>query len=586
MEGYKNQVLRVDLSSKSFTTEPLNMEWAKKYIGGKGLGIKYLYEELAPGVDPLSPANKLILMTGPFTGTVVPCSGKLALISRSPATGTILDCSIGGHIAAELKFAGYDAFILEGKAPSPSYLYVENQRVEVRHAGELWGLGSHKTEDILREKYGEDVKILTIGPAGENLLPMACISSEYYRQAGRGGIGAVMGSKNLKAVVVKGTLGVKTANMETILDRVQEIMREDTLSETTFWAYTDGTPMIVDLSQSTGILPTRNFQDGTFPGFTGINSDAMKAARAGKKACVSCGLGCGNFTRIGDEVVEGPEYETLALCGSNCGIDDLKAVIAFNKACDDLGLDTISAGNITALAMEMTEKGLHDFGLRFGEVESYLKVPELMAKKEGIGAELAVGARELAKRYGGQDFAMEVKGLEFPGYEPRGSWSMGLAYATADRGACHMRAWPVADEAYGDLDPFTSEGKAELVIGLQHDHAVKFSTILGDFGAVSLDTLAEVLSLVTGAEFTAAGLEKTGERVVNIARLFNQREGFNVKDDYLPARIFDHPLQSGATEGKVLPREDFEKMRSEFYALRGWQEDGSVGLEKQEDLEV
>lgn len=586
MEGYQKNVLRVDLGEGTSRVEPLNMDWAKDYIGGKGLGIKYLYEELAPGTDPLSPQNKLILMTGPLTGTVVPCSGKLAIISRSPATGTILDCSIGGHFAAELKFAGYDAVILEGKAASPSYLYIDDEVVEVRDAAQLWGAGAHRAEEQLTKKYGEDAKILTIGPAGENLLPMACISSEYYRQAGRGGIGAVMGSKNLKAVVLKGSKGLKTANMKTILKRVQEIMRQDTLSDDNFWAYTDGTPMIVDLSQTTGILPTRNFQDGTFPGFQGLNSDAMKAARAGKKACVSCGLGCGNYTRIGDDVVEGPEYETLALCGSNCGIDDLQAVIAFNKACDDMGLDTISVGNVTALAMELTEKGLHDFGLAFGETKTYLEVPEKIAKGEGIGAELALGSRELARRYGGQHFAMQVKGLEFPGYEPRGSWSMGLAYATSDRGACHMRAWPVASEAYGDLDPFTAEGKAQLVIDLQHYNAVKFSTILCDFWALSLDTLAEVLTLVTGAPFTVEDLEITGERVVNIARLFNGREGFSQKDDTLPGRIFEDPLKSGATEGKLLPESEFVKMRAEYYALRGWQEDGAPGEAKMRELGI
>jgi aldehyde:ferredoxin oxidoreductase len=586
MEGYQNRVLRVDLGEETTRVEPLNMDWAKDYIGGKGLGIKYLYEELAPGTDPLSPQNKLILMTGPLTGTVVPCSGKLAIISRSPATGTILDCSIGGHFAAELKFAGYDAVILDGKAKDPSYLFIEDDRVELRDAAKLWGLGAHKAEELLTEEYGEDVKILTIGPAGENLLPMSCINSEYYRQAGRGGIGAVMGSKNLKAIVLKGTKGLKTANMKTILQRVQEMMRQDTLSDDNYWAFTDGTPMIVDLSQTTGILPTHNFQDGTFPGFQGINSDAMKAARKGKKACVSCGLGCGNYTRIGDDVVEGPEYETLALCGSNCGIDDLQAVVAFNKACDDMGLDTISVGNVTALAMELTEKGLHDFGLRFGETEIYLQVPEMMAKQEGIGRELALGSRELARRYGGEHFAMQVKGLEFPGYEPRGSWGMGLAYATSDRGACHMRAWPVASEAYGDMDPFTAEGKAQLVIDLQHYNSVKFSTILCDFWALSLDTLAEVLSLVTDAPFTTADLEKTGERVVNTARLFNGREGFTGKDDTLPGRIFKDPLKSGATEGKLLPESEFAKMLAEYYNLRGWQENGAPGEKKMRELGI
>lgn len=506
MHSYQGRVLRVNLGENNAQAEPLNMDWAAQYLGGKGLGIKYLYEEVPAGTDPLSERNELILMTGPFTGTVVPCSGKLAIISRSPATGTILDCSIGGHFAGELKFAGYDAVILEGKAAKPAYLYIEDDEARLLDAGELWGLGAHRAEDVLREKHGPEAKALVIGPAGENLVPMACISSEYYRQAGRGGIGAVMGSKNLKAVVIKGAKGLRVTNAERLLERLQEIMHQDTLTEDNLWAYTDGTPMIVELSQTTGILPTHNFQDGNFPGFESINADAIREARVGKRACVSCALGCGNFTRRGASVVEGPEYETLALCGSNCGIADLEAIIAFNKACDDLGLDTISVGNVTALAMEMAEKGIHDFGLRFGDIQSYLEVPGKIAVREGIGADLALGAKGLARRYGGEDMAMQVKGLEFPGYEPRGSWSMGLAYATSDRGACHMRAWPVANEAYGDLDPFTSEGKAQLVVELQHYNAVKFSTILCDFWALSLDTLAEILTLVTGKTFSTTDL--------------------------------------------------------------------------------
>ena len=313
---------------------------------------------------------------------------------------------------------------------------------------------------------------------------------------------------------------------------------------------------------------------------TGLNSESMQRSRAGKKGCHSCALGCGNFTKVGDAVVEGPEYETLALCGSNCAIGDLGAVVKFNQLCDDFGIDTISAGNVTAFAMELTEKGIKDFGLNFGDVDGYLSVPEKIARKEGIGAELALGAKCLAKIYGGQDFAMEVKGLEFPGYEPRGSWGMGLAYATSDRGACHMRAWPAAQEAYGDVDCFTIEGKAQMVAELQHYNSVKFSTILCDFWALGLDTLAEVLNLVTGENFTVADMEKIGERVTNIARLFNMREGFNREHDYLPNRIFKDALKTGVTAGKLIPKEEFEKMLSEYYNIRGWEVDGSIPQQK------
>jgi aldehyde:ferredoxin oxidoreductase len=586
MKGYQNRILRINLSTKETSVEPLNMDWAKKYIGGKGLGIKYLYEEMEANTDPFSPGNKLIFMTGPLTGTTVPCSGKLAVISRSPATGTILDCSIGGHIASEIKFSGYDAIILEGKLEQPGVLMIMDDKIEFADAGALWGKGSHETETLLLGQYGKDAKVLSIGPAGENLSTMACINAEYYRQAGRGGIGAVMGSKKLKAVVVKGTGSVQVHDIQNSLTRINEIMREDTLTDDNLWAYTDGTAMIVEMSQNTGILPTRNFQDGTFEGYKGIDSEAMKKARAGKKACGSCALGCGNFTRTARGVVEGPEYETIALCASNCGIDDLDALVKFNDLCDDMGLDTISAGNTTAFAMELTEKGIKDFGLHFGDVENYLKIPELIAKNEGIGIELGLGTRELSKRYGGESFAMQVKGLEFPGYEPRGSWGMGLAYATADRGACHMRAWPAAMEAYGDLDPFTVEGKAQLVMDMQNSNAVKFSLVLCDFWAAGEETMAEVLNLITGENYTAEELIVIGERVVNIARAFNIREGFTSAHDTLPGRIFNDALKSGTTEGKKIPKEDFDRMLAEFYQLRGWEKDGTIGGQKAAVLEL
>ncbi len=583
--AYMDKVLRVNLTSGKSTTEPLNKEWAHDYLGGKGLSIKYLYEELKPGVDPLSADNKLILMTGPATGTIVPNSGKLAIAAKSPATGTILDCSIGGHFAPELKFAGYDAVIIEGKADQPVYLYIEDDKIELRSAAALWGKGAHETEHLLYEELGE-VITLAIGQAGENLLTMACISSELYRQAGRGGIGAVMGSKNLKAISVRGSGGIKIPDIRKFSAVMNKIKRDDTMSDDNMWAFSDGTPMIVDLSQSTGILPTHNFQEGTFADFEKVNSEAVKGVLKAKKACFACPLACGNYVEKGNTRVEGPEYETLALCSSNCGIGDLEAVIEFNRLCDDYCLDTISAGNTVAFAMEMTEKGIHDFGIRFGDVEKYLEMPVLIATKQGVGAELALGVKKLAEKYGGFDFAMQVKGLEIPGYEPRGSWAMGLAYGTADRGACHLRAWPAAVEAFGDIDPFTSEGKAELVIGMQDDNSAKFSAIWCDFWAISTERMAEILSLLLEREVSAAEVTTIGERVYNIARLFNEREGFDRKDDYLPARIHNEKLTTGATEGKLMPKDDYEKMLAEYYKLRGWDESGKITAEKKKALNL
>lgn len=583
--AYTGKILRVNLSTGKSTTEPLNEEWAREYLGGKGLSIKYLYEELKPGLDPLSEDNKLILMTGPLTGTIVPNTGKLSVAAKSPATGTILDCSIGGHFAPELKYAGYDAVIIEGKAKAPVYLYIEDDKVELRSATELWGKGAHETEHIITETLGDFIT-MAIGQAGENLLPMACISSELYRQAGRGGIGAVMGSKNLKAVAVRGTGGIKVPDIRKFSATLNKIKREDTMSDDNIWAYTDGTPNIVDLSQDAGILPTRNFQDGTFEDYDKIHSEAVKGVLKAKKACFACPLGCGNYVEKGKTMVEGPEYETLALCGSNCGIGDLEAVIEFNRLCDDYGLDTISAGNTVAFAMEMTEKGIHDFGIRFGEAAQYLKMPGLIAGKEGVGTELSQGVSALADKYGGKEFAMAVKKLEIPGYEPRGSWSMGLAYGTADRGACHLRAWPAAEDAFGDIDPLTIEGKAKMVIKMQDDNSVKFSAIFCDFWALSTERMAEILSLALEREIKAEELTVIGERVYNLARLFNEREGFDRKDDYLPERIYTEKLTTGFAKGKLLPREEYEKMLSEYYQLRGWDERGMITEAKKKELDL
>ncbi|HHY39336.1 MAG TPA: aldehyde ferredoxin oxidoreductase family protein [Clostridia bacterium] len=583
MDSYAGYVLRVNLTTKEVKREPLRRDWARDFIGGKGLGYRYLCEDVDPLVDPLSPANEIIFMTGPLSATLVPCTGKCEVITKSPATGTILNCAIGGSLANQLKFAGYDALIITGKAPSPVYLRIKDDDVSFVDAKGLWGKGCHETEEAIRSSEGP-FTVACIGPGGENLVPMACITSEFYRQAGRGGVGAVMGSKNLKAIAVSGTGYIGVDDMPGFLDLVYRKMKEETLTDANLWAYTDGTSVLVEASQAAGILPTRNFQDGTFEGFEGISARAVKGARVHKKACFGCPLGCGNYISSKGVFVEGPEYETLALAGSNCGIGDLSAVARFNALCDDLGIDTISAGNTAAFAMELAQRGIADLGLRFGEVDSYLEVPSLIAYRKGIGEDLALGVRHLSSKYGGRKFAMEVKGLEFPGYEPRGSWGMSLAYATSDRGACHMRAWPVADEAYGSLDPFTFEGKAQLVIDGQHRNAVKFSSIVCDFWAISLESLAEILSKALSREMSADDLILTGERIWNLGRLFNVACGMRRKDDTGPDRIFEEPLKTGSAASRMIPREGFEAALSEYYRLRGWDEDGVPTREKVESL--
>lgn len=578
MFGYQNKILRIDLSKKEAKTEPLRMDWAEKYIGSKGLSIKYLYEELKPGVDPLSPENKLIFMTGPLTGTTVPCSGKLAIAGKSPATGTICDCSMGGHSALKIKYAGYDAVIFEGKLDKPGYIVIDDENISFKDAGDLWGKGSHETEADLINEYGLDYSVISIGPAGETLCGMACINSDYYRQAGRGGMGAVMGSKNLKAVLVKGTGGVKIPNIEEATKRFLEMQKEDTLLEDNTFVFDCGTTAFLEACQDGGILPKNNFSDTTDDDWEKYNGDVLLEHLEGKRGCGSCALGCGNFLKIGDAICEGPEYESMAVAGPNAGNTDPKAIVKANQVADDMGLDTISAGDVIIWAMEMTEKGIHDFGIRFGEMDKYIEYLKLMAKGEDIGAELAMGVKKLSEKYGGEDFAMHVKGLEYPQYEPRGSWGMSLAYAVSDRGACHMRAYAPNEEVFAaSIPPYTPEGKGQMVFDLGQWNAVKFSMCVCDFwGTLGLEMMAEILTLVTGKEWTADDMAEIGTRVLNIARAFNQREGFSAKDDTAPKRIFKEALVNGPAAGQKIPEEAFEDMKQQYYKVLGWDENGML----------
>jgi aldehyde:ferredoxin oxidoreductase len=509
----------------------------------------------------------------------------LAILSKSPATGALVDSSIGGSFASKLKLAGYDLLIIEGRAKQPAYIEIFNNRINIHRAETIWGKGIGETENFLKRQHGNDVSVLSIGPAGENQLPFACIGSDN-RQAGRGGIGAVMGSKNLKAIVCSGNNDLAVPDMPRFMELVKKIMMEDTLSNTNQWVYLTGTPMIVDMSNASGILPTRNYQDGVFDRATDINSGKVQDLKPDKKACFACALGCGNYIRFKGGSVEGPEYETLALAGSSCGISDMDAIARFNAACDELGMDTISLGNVLGFAMEMTEKGIKDFGIKFGDITNFLEIPRLVAFKKGIGKELGLGVKQLSQKYGGADFAMHVKGLELPGYDPRGSWGMGLAYATASRGGCHMSAWPVADEAFGKINPFTIEGKAQLVANGQNYNAIKFSLILCDFWALSLDTMSQILSCLFDRNVPVSELETAGERIWNIMRLFNTREGFTSRDDLLPERVFKDALKSGVTSGKLLPRDQFDIMLQDYYRLRGWDNNGVPLAEKLAQLKI
>jgi aldehyde:ferredoxin oxidoreductase len=595
VDFYRGYILRIDLSVGSAAVEPLNMEWAERYVGGKGLLLRYLWEEVPPQVDPWAPENPIILMTGPFAGTGVTTASRLVIGCKSPITGILNDSYVGGSFAPEMKFAGYDAIIISGQSPAPVVVTIKDDAVEfVPAAGKYWGMKTSDIEAALRADFDSDAKVLSIGPAGENQIGWACISTDQFHKAGRGGHGALMGRKNLKALAIRGTGAVSVGDARAFLADLYRVQTDYILTEDNLWAHEEGTPILAQIMSDAGVIPTRNWSAGTFEQIENINSDAFLKVRTKNRACYQCALGCRQFHEAGGVKGEGPEYETIALCGANCGIGDIGALMAFNALCDEWGLDTISSGSVTGLAMDLTEQGVRDFGLHFGDAAGYLSVPELLAKKEGIGAELALGARGLAAKYGRPELAMEVKNMELPGYDPRSAFGMSLAYATSDRGGCHMRTYPIAAEVIsGALAPDTLEGKAERIIsgnpaeGMigQNFNATKFSLILCDFLRVLPDLMC-ILFRMMGRETGEEEIFQIGERIWNLGRLFNLREGVEV--DMIPAKLLDpeDAFPGGPSAGKSIGRGAFEQALAEFYSLRGWDERGVPTEAKLEELDV
>jgi aldehyde:ferredoxin oxidoreductase len=610
--AYCGRILRVDLSTKELQEEPIKEEWARKFIGGKGLGIRYLYDLVRPGTDPFSPENVVIFMTGPLTGTVASTVSRMANITKSPLSLTMSDSYSGGYFPAELKFAGFDGVIVSGRSSRPVYLSIKDGRAELRDAGRLWGKGVFETTDLIVRESGEKPrryidgpKVGCIGPAGENMVRYAAVAYDKHHFAGRGGTGAVMGSKNLKAISVRGTKQAKalTINSEpAFLEMVKQVVRKDIRENPDEESYIKvGTPSVVNQSQEAGLLPTRNFQTGVFNEADQIDADALFDMILVKHTttCFSCAIGCRNLTKVKDGEFaglegEGPEYETLAMCGSNLGIGDIRVVMKFNEECSDIGLDTISAGNVCGWAMELYERGIMtkkdtgDLELRFGNADAAVALPRLIALRKGIGDVLAEGVARASKKIGkgSERYAMHVKGQEYPAYDPRGSFGMALAYATSDRGADHNRAWPVGYDAFGKIDPFTIDGKAELVVKDQIRTSVKFSTVMCDFLAADLNLAARLLNAACETNYTEDSIKVVGQRIWTLTRLFNLREGFSREDDSIPARVYLDPLPEGNPKGKVVSEQSFQTMLSEYYNLFGWDEQGRPTRETLRELDL
>lgn len=593
--GYMGKNLEVDLTKKEVKITDLNEEWARMFIGGKGLGAKLLYESVKPGLDPLAPGNPLIFITGPLTATSASTSGRWAVVTKSPHTGIFLDSQVGGHFGAQLKMAGFDCLTVRGKADAPVYLHIKDGQCRILDAPELWGKGVFETERTLKKRY-PGAKVGSIGPAGENLVSYACISFDLYRQAGRGGAGAVMGSKNLKAVVAEGSYKVGYANPDGFAAKVKSLRKLISDHPVMMERREIGTPLWVAKANRAGFLPTRNFSSGVFELADEISGETMRRRIVVKnKACYGCPILCGKLSRVDEGKhqgieVEGPEYETIALLGSNCGIGSIEAVAHANMLCDDLGLDTISTGGVIGFAMECYRKGIlqdtDGLHLEFGDENALLAMIEKIARREGIGELFSGGVRKAAQAIGQgtEKFAIHVKRLELPGVDPRGAWGMALAYATSDRGGCHQRCWTPSAELAGALKRFSTEGIAQFVKDTQDERAACFSLVLCDFAPFSVEDFVELLNLATGFDLTEAEYLAAGERIWNLTRMFNVREGMRRRDDTLPARLMEEPLPEGGAKGQVVTREALDSMLDEYRKLRGWNEEGIPGEDKLREL--
>ncbi|RJP68824.1 MAG: aldehyde ferredoxin oxidoreductase [Comamonadaceae bacterium] len=602
--SWAGKILRVNLTAGTVKSEPLNTEWARAYIGSRGLGSKYLVSEVDPKVDPLSPENKIIWATGPLTGTMASTGGRYTVITKGPLTGAIACSNSGGYWGAELKMAGWDMIIFEGKSPKPVYLYINDDEAELRDAGHLWGQSVWKTEEVLKSSLQDPlVRVSSIGKAGENGVLYAAVVNDLHRAAGRSGVGAVMGSKNLKAIAVRGTKGVGNirdpkAFMKTTFEK-KKILAENAVTGQGLPAY--GTQVLMNVINEIGALPTRNHRDVQFEGAKDISAEAMVTPREsdGKKhlvtnqACFGCTIACGRISKMDEghfTVANKPqywgangglEYEAAWALGAANGVNDLEALQYANLLCNEEGFDPISFGATVGAVMELYEMGVltkEQLGIdaKFGSAQALAHFAEITAKGEGFGKEIGMGSARLTKKYGYPDLSMSVKGQEFPAYDGRAIQGIGLAYATSNRGACHLRGYTIASEVLGipvKTDPVESEGKPELVKAFQDATAAFDSSGLCVFTtfAWGVADLAPQLQAACNEEFTTEELEKIGERIWNMEREFNNAAGFTSKDDSLPKRLLTEAAKTGASKGMV---SKLPEMLPKYYAVRGWDPEG------------
>ena len=598
MKGYAGKITFVDLTSGEIRDEKLGEEFARKFLGGNGFAAMTLFDLVPGGADPLGPENAFIVCTGPLTGTLAHGSGRAGIVTKSPLTGCFMDSYFGGDFGARLKQSGRDMIVIQGRSRSPVALFLDDERASLVPADDLWGLSTKDAQDRLVERLGEGISSLCCGPAGENLVPIACCIGGR-RAAGRGGTGAVLGSKNLKAISVRGTGDITVADMKGLLKFNRETKEKFLGLE---GLINQGTSFIVDNVNDFGGLGTRNWQEETWKRAGNINAARLIEDHFVRHwACFACGLGgCTKVARtVGTPSVmtEGPEYETLFALGSNCGVDDLDRIIEADRLCEEYGIDTISFGGAVAFVMECFQRGLlttsetGGIDFSFGKGETLVACVPLVAERSGIGDLLARGVRALAREVGqgSEAFACHVKGLEPPGHSARALKSMGLGYAVSPRGGSHHDARPGPEYGKAREERSSTDGKATFALGTADWTAVGDSMIICRFFerafGLGLDQVhSDLINRTVGWEMGVDELKEIAERVQTVERCFNCREGMRRKDDRLPRRFTDEEIPSGKSKGLRTKPEELQVMLDEYYEKRGWDADGVPTRETLERL--
>ena len=572
-----NKILQINLTNCEQKEIMIDQKTRENFLGGRGLGVKLFTDISNTNIAAFDPNNPIIFMTGPLTGTVL-TSGRFQVISRSPLTNTICDSSSGGMFGMKLKRAGYDGIIFIGKSQKPVYIYITNNKVELRDATHLWGKNTHVTRKIISKEVSNSSSVTCIGQAGENKVLYAAIMNDKDRATGRGGLGAVMGSKNLKALVADGDKKIVIkypGKLDEFKRTLTRLVKKNPVTGKLL--PTLGTSVLVNAINKHGMFPTKNFQKGVFNDAEGISGEKISENILKKQsACYKCPIACGRSTKTNKNEGEGPEYETVWAFGAQLGISDLEAVTEANYVCNEMGIDTISAGNTLGCVMELSELGLYPQKIKWGDSSILVDLVKEIGLNKGLGKELALGSKRIAHKYGRPELAMQVKGLELPAYDPRGAQGQALAYATSNRGGCHMRAYMIGPEILGEpvnLNRFSTAGKAKMVSLYQDISAFVDSTILCRFlqFAIGIDNFAKIVNLVTGLELDGHKAIEIGTRIYNLEREFNTKAGFTRKDDTLPSRFLSQPLKEGASRNKVV---ELNEMLDEYYKIRGWDNEG------------